>query len=134
MMGITRTGLSEEEQSISDALTKAYADYINSLGLTDAEGNALTLEESEDGRYQAGSYYEYMKGIIEESLNRLVPGILFGIRIYNLKNIFNPVRVKNPAVPLFLHEQGNIYLGTPDDKYMKYLFNSGIYKTSEYIK
>lgn len=72
--------------------------------------------------------------ISEESLNRLVPGILFGIRIYNLKNIFNPVRVKNPAVPLFLHEQGNIYLGTPDDKYMQYLFKSGIYKTSEYLK
>ena len=72
MMGTTRTGLSEEEQSISDALTTAYADYINSLGLTDAEGNALTLEESEDGRYQAGTYYEYMKGIIEESLNRFL--------------------------------------------------------------
>lgn len=72
--------------------------------------------------------------ISEESLNRLVPGVLFGVRIYNLKNIYNPVRVRNPAVPLFLHEQGNIYLGTPDDKYMKYLFNSGIYKTSEYVK
>jgi hypothetical protein len=72
--------------------------------------------------------------ISEESLNRLVPGILFGVRIYNLKNIFNPIRVRNPAVPLFLHEQGNIYLGTPDDKYMQYLFNSGIYKTSKYIK
>lgn len=72
--------------------------------------------------------------ISEESLNRLVPGILFGVRIYNLKNIYNPIRVRNPAVPLFLHEQGNIYLGTPDDKYMQYLFNSGIYKTSEYIK
>ena len=77
MMGTTRTGLSEEEQSISDALTKAYADYINSLGLTDAEGNALTLEESEDGRYQAGSYYEYMKGIIEESLNRFLSNTSF---------------------------------------------------------
>ena len=77
MMGITRTGLSEEEQSISDALTKAYADYINSLGLTDAEGNALTLEESEDGRYQAGTYYEYMKGIIEESLNRFLSNTSF---------------------------------------------------------
>ena len=77
MMGITRTGLSEEEQSISDALTKAYADYINSLGLTDAEGNALTLEESEDGRYQAGTYYEYMKEIIEESLNRFLSNTSF---------------------------------------------------------
>ena len=61
----------------TDALTKAYADYINSLGLTDAEGNALTLEESEDGRYQAGTYYEYMKGIIEESLNRFLSNTSF---------------------------------------------------------
>ncbi len=44
MMGTTRSGLSDEEQSISDGLTAAYAEYINSLGLTDSEGNALTLE------------------------------------------------------------------------------------------
>ena len=69
MMGTTRSGLSEEEQAISDSLTTAYADYINSLGLTDTEGNSLTLEESSDGRYQSGSYYDYMKTVIEESLN-----------------------------------------------------------------
>ena len=50
MMGTTRTGLTDEEQSISDGLTAAYAEYINSLGLTDSEGNVLTLESGEDGR------------------------------------------------------------------------------------
>ncbi len=77
MMGTTRSGLSDEEQSISDGLTAAYAEYINSLGLTDAEGNALTLEESEDGRYQSGSYYEYMVSVIEESLNNFLADTTF---------------------------------------------------------
>ncbi|MBE5825045.1 MAG: tannase [Butyrivibrio sp.] len=72
MMGTTRSGLTEEEQNISDGLTEAYAEYINSLGLTDSEGNALTLEQSEDGRYQAGTYYEYMVSVIEESLNNFL--------------------------------------------------------------
>ncbi len=72
MMGTTRSGLSDEEQTISDSLTAAYAEYINSLGLTDTEGNSLTLEESSDGRYQSGSYYDYMKKIIEESLNNFL--------------------------------------------------------------
>ena len=69
MMGNTRTDLSEEEQTISDELTTAYAAYINQLGLTDENGAPLTLEASADGRYQAGSYYDYLKEIIEESLN-----------------------------------------------------------------
>ena len=72
MMGTTRSGLTEEEQNISDGLTEAYAEYINSLGLTDSEGNALTLEQSEDGRYQSGTYYEYMVSVIEESLNNFL--------------------------------------------------------------
>lgn len=69
MMGNTRTDLSEEEQTISEELTTAYAAYINQLGLTDENGAPLTLEASADGRYQAGSYYDYLKEIIEESLN-----------------------------------------------------------------
>ncbi|MCR5155773.1 MAG: tannase, partial [Butyrivibrio sp.] len=72
MMGTTRSGLTQEEQSISDGLTEAYAEYINSLGLTDSEGNALTMEQSEDGRYQSGTYYEYMVSVIEESLNNFL--------------------------------------------------------------
>lgn len=71
-MGTTRTGLTEEEQLISGEMTTAFADYINGLGLTDTEGNALTLEDSADGRYQAGTYYEYIKSVVEESLNHFL--------------------------------------------------------------
>ena len=53
-------------------MTTAFADYINGLGLTDTEGNALTLEDSADGRYQAGTYYEYIKSVVEESLNHFL--------------------------------------------------------------
>lgn len=67
-MGVTRQDLDEEFQSYSDALAAAYADYVNAMGFTDAEGNVLTLEPSEQGVYQAGSYYDYVKRVIEQSL------------------------------------------------------------------
>ncbi len=72
MMGVTRSGLSDDEQAISDALAASFADYINQAGIKDEAGNVLTLEESADGIYQAGSYYDYILGVIEESLNRFL--------------------------------------------------------------
>ena len=77
MLGTTRSSLSEEEQEISDKLAEAFAQYINSAGITDSEGNVLTLEESENGIYQAGSYYEYMKTVIEGSLNNFLADTAF---------------------------------------------------------
>ncbi|MDO4648594.1 MAG: subtype A tannase [Eubacteriales bacterium] len=76
-MGSTRTDLTEEEQTISDELTEAYAEYINALGLTDSDGNALTLEQSEDGNWQAGTYYDYVKSAIEDSLNQFLADTTF---------------------------------------------------------
>ena len=72
MLGVSRSGLSDEEQAISDRLAEAFAEYINSAGIKDENGNVLTLEESDDGIYQAGSYYEYMKSVIEGSLNNFL--------------------------------------------------------------
>ena len=69
MMGCTRKDRSEEENAISDGLAKAYAKYVNNAGFKDKNGKLLTLTESEDGIYQSGSYYEYVKGVIEESLD-----------------------------------------------------------------
>ncbi len=77
MLGTTRTGLSDEEQSISDALAEAYAQWVNEAGFTDKNGNTLTLEESSDGIYQAGTYYEYLKSVIEESLNNFLSDTSF---------------------------------------------------------
>lgn len=72
MMGCTRSGLSDEEQQISDKLAEAFAAYVNTAGIKDADGNALTLTSSANGIYQAGSYYEYMKAEIERSLNNFL--------------------------------------------------------------
>lgn len=72
MMGVTRNGLSDEEQAISDAMAEAFADYINTLGMKDGNGNVLTLEESAEGIYQSGSYYDYIVAVIEESLNNFL--------------------------------------------------------------
>lgn len=72
MMGCTRSGLSDEEQQISDKLAEAFAAYVNAAGIKDADGNALTLTSSANGIYQAGSYYEYMKAEIERSLNNFL--------------------------------------------------------------
>ena len=77
MMGSTRSGLSEEEQQISDKLAEAFASYINEAGIKDPDGNVLTLSESSDGIYQAGSYYNYMKSVIEESLNHFLADTTF---------------------------------------------------------
>ena len=73
-LGVTRSNLSEEEQALSDDLAEAFAEYINELGLSDEDGNALLLEESEDGIYRAGSYYDYVKSVIEDSLETYIAG------------------------------------------------------------
>ncbi|PHP51872.1 subtype A tannase [Actinomyces ruminis] len=56
-------------QAYSQDLAAAYAGYLNGLGLVDADGNTLTLEESEGGQYLAGSYYDHMVAVVEQSLN-----------------------------------------------------------------
>lgn len=71
-LGVTRTDLTQDMQALSDAMAEQFALYINELGLQDENGNALTLTASEEGIYQAGSYYEYLKGVIETSLNNFL--------------------------------------------------------------
>ena len=68
MMGCTRPGRSAEENAMSDKLAEAFAEYVNSAGFIDEDGNELTLSKSENGIFQAGSYYDYIKRVIEKSL------------------------------------------------------------------
>ena len=77
MMGATRSGLSDEEQQISNKLAEAFASYINGAGIKAPNGTVLTLSESSDGIYQAGSYYDYMKMVIEDSLNNFLADTTF---------------------------------------------------------
>ena len=71
-MGSTRSGLSSDEQTYSDGMALAFATYINQLGLIDENGNALLLVESDEGIYQSGSYYDYVKDVIETSLEHFL--------------------------------------------------------------
>lgn len=72
MLSCTHRECDREEQEVSDRLAAAYAKYVNSAGFLDEKGNKLTLEESEEGIFQAGSYYEYIKSEIERSLNNYI--------------------------------------------------------------
>lgn len=76
-LGITRTDLSEDMQELSDAMAEQFALYINKLGLIDENGNVLSLTASEKGVYQTGSYYDYLKAVIEESLNNFLADTTF---------------------------------------------------------
>ena len=63
--------------TLSDDLSVEYANYINALKLKDPHGNTLTLEKSNNGTYTAGSYYDYMLSITEESLNNFLNDTTF---------------------------------------------------------
>ncbi len=76
-MGVTRTGLTTETRSLSNGLGAAFASYINELELTDENGNTLSLIQSPDGLYHAGSYYDYLKSVIEGSLNNFLADTSF---------------------------------------------------------
>lgn len=76
-LGVTRTDLTEDMQELSDAMAEQFALYINKLGLTDKDGNVLSLTASDKGIYQAGSYYDYLKTVIEESLNNFLTDTAF---------------------------------------------------------
>lgn len=76
-LGVTRTNLSEDMQELSDAMAEQFALYINKLGLTDENGNVLSLTASGKGVYQAGSYYDYLKAVIEDSLNNFLADTTF---------------------------------------------------------
>ncbi len=71
-LGVSRSGLTDDMQTLSDGMAAAFAEYINEIGLKDEDGNVLTLTESESGIYQADSYYDYVKSEIERSLNNFL--------------------------------------------------------------
>jgi len=58
--------------SLSDDLAIEYANYINKINLKDHNGNILKLEKSDTGIYNNGTYYDYIKSVIEESLNNFL--------------------------------------------------------------
>ena len=58
-------------------LSDAFAAYQNKLGIKDASGRRLTLTESADGHYLAGSYYDHVVSVVETSLNNFLADTTF---------------------------------------------------------
>ncbi len=70
-MGQTRSNLSSTDKNISQALSGVFADYINAMGFTHpTTGETLLLEETDNGYYQSGSYYEYVMEEINDAIRR----------------------------------------------------------------
>ena len=56
-------------EALSKDMAREWAAYINQLGLVDEDGTELLLEETADGVYCAGTYYDHIVSVIEGSLN-----------------------------------------------------------------
>lgn len=53
------------------------------------------------------------------------------IRIYNRKNVWNPIRILNKSVPWYITYDGDIMFKKPDYVMNKYLLDSGKNNTTE---
>ncbi len=70
-MGQTRTSPTTANASISKELAAEFATYVNTVGFKNpTTGATLSLTATADGYYQAGSYYEYVMGIINDAITR----------------------------------------------------------------
>lgn len=63
--------------ALSKDMSEEFAKYINELGLVSEDGTALTLSKSETGRYNSGTYYDYILNEIETSLNNFLSDTTF---------------------------------------------------------
>ena len=64
-------------RQLSQDLAAEYRDYVNALGLVDANGTALALEDGGEGVACAGTYYDYVKSQVETSLNNFLADTTF---------------------------------------------------------
>ena len=59
-------------KSLSNDLASKYVEYVNNIKLKDADGNDLTLTDT-----NSGTYYDYLISLYEESLNNFISDTTF---------------------------------------------------------
>lgn len=69
-IGYNRKNMTDEQKKLSDRMAKEYANYVNRAGFVLGADRGLTLQYSDEGIYQGGSYHDYIKEIIIESLQQ----------------------------------------------------------------
>lgn len=62
---------------LSSDLADRFASYINTCSLRADDGAVLSLAEGGEGRYTAGSYYDHLLSVVEESLNNFLSDTSF---------------------------------------------------------
>ncbi|MBR1617374.1 tannase [bacterium] len=87
-MGVSREDLSEEEQKVSQNLAREFAFYVNQKKFKDENGKRLVISRSPNGEYKEGSYVDYIKNQIENSLNNFLVDTEFP---YTMENLENPI-------------------------------------------
>ena len=63
--------------ALSADLAASYPAYVNAAGFVDAGGSDLTLEESGEGTYLAGTYYDHLLALVNRSLNNFLADTTF---------------------------------------------------------
>ncbi len=97
-MGATRSGLSDNQLKLSQKMAREYATYINNAGFRDMHGRPLILQYSERGVYQEGTYYQFVKETIEDSLNEF------------LQTSKYPLQIDENTVPPFMKNYTGFYI------------------------
>ncbi len=103
-MGQTRDGLSETDKNISKALAAEFAGYVNAIGLKHPQtGETLTLNATDDGYYQGGSYYEYIMEVVNDAVKRYNTYNEADVKAYDTKD--------NSALAAFANDYKNASKG-----------------------
>ena len=95
-----RQGIDEQQKKISEKMAKEYADYINRAGFIGSDNKALTLQYTSKGIYQDGTYYDYLKNIIEGSLTMFFSRNTFPYRVPKSWEISEETAAKTGSIKL----------------------------------
>ena len=93
-------------KQLSDDLTSNYVEYVNNIKLKDSSGNELTLTSTNEG-----TYYNYLKSVIEESLNNFLSDTSFPYTPSSSSNSGGgPPSFKNSKRQLDTYETASDYI------------------------
>ena len=99
---------------LSSDLSNAYAKYINDLKLVN-NNTELKLEETQDGIYTKGSYYDYQKSIIENSLNYFIQNATFPYTIKSSDNKKDGAQNNTNEVSVNISKDENVTFQNPEE-------------------
>ena len=77
----SRENMDEETKKISNSMSYKFVEYINDAKFRREDGTLLTLRETNKGIYQAGSYYNYLEQVVNQSLTNFLADTLFPIEV-----------------------------------------------------